>query len=226
VVRIVVTGQAEHHQAAERGTVHLRVASTQDSADDAVEHVASRHAQIITQTKALVAEGSATYWSAGNVVAGACHEWLKPKPDQDAVKVLRFRAAADVRIKFRDFGALARFCVAFAVYPEIQIGSVDWALTDVRRKQLIPEVRSAAALDAASRAQAYADTLGLGPVRLVAMYEEGLRPDISHYAPSGPRGPFGGRTGSTGETAPELAVQPEDITITATVTADFDADPM
>lgn len=225
MARIVVTGQAEHHQAAERGTLHLRIAVTEDSADQAVQNAAACHAEVVGRVKTLVAQGAVTWWSAGNVVAGAFYEWHKPNPNQDAVRILRFRALADLRVRFSDFEALARFSVAVA-HPEVEIGAVDWALTEARRNQIVPEVRAAAALDAVRRAQEYADGLGLGTVRLVTMYEEGLRPDVSHV--SGSAVPtYSVRAGGVGGGgSPELVVQPEDITVTVTVTADFDADPV
>lgn len=224
MVRIVVVGKAEHHQAAERGTLHLQVRVMDESADKAVERATVRHNEVVARVKGLVEVGAVTWWSAGHVLAGAFYEWHKPSPDVDSVKVLRFHAMARLKIKFCDFEALARFSTTVAKSPDVEVGLVDWALTEVRRNQIVPKVRATAALDATRRAQEYADGLGLGPVRLVALYDEGLRPDVGINTEASTYGTRGERLAG-GRGNPEPTIQPEDVTITTTVTADFDADP-
>lgn len=223
--RIVVTGRSEHHQPAERGTVHLGVDVADATAEEAVARAGRAHAAVVAEVRALATSGAVTWWSAENVVAAPFYEWHKPYPDRDGVRRLRHRAAATLQVKFRDAAALAAFSAHVATAPDVQVGHVEWALTEARRTELEAAARAGAVRDAVRRAQQYADALGLGPVRLVALYDEGLRPGVDgggagQMFVASMRSPGGG-PGDGGE----LAVRPQDITVVVTVTADFDADP-
>lgn len=219
--RIVVSGHSSFHAPAERGTVRIGVGLIGDQREAVLQRAGQLHTLVAEQARQHVEAGRATWWGADNVVASVREEWLKPQPHLDAVKVRRFWAGADVRVKFRDFAALASWCTQVALLEGVSIGAVTWALTDARREGLVRQVRTQAAQDAAVRAQAFADALGLGPVRLVTLFEDGLRPDVGEVAAV-----LGvtGRAYAASSNADGFQVRPEDIEVSATVTADFDAD--
>lgn len=218
--RIVVTGHASRELPAERGTVRVRLGLIGDRREEVLTQATRLHVLVAELAKAQVAQGAATWWSAGNVIAAAREEWVKPKPNVDAVTVVRFWAGADLQVKFRDFGALADWSTLVAQHEGVAVGSVEWALTESHRTSVVEEVRTAAAQDAVLRAGAYARSLGLGPVRLVALYEDGLRPHVGTTAGFGQSMRLGGSASPAGG----IELRPEDIEVTATVTADFDAD--
>ena len=75
---------------------------------------------------------------------------------------------------------------AHLVRPGASIAGIDWALTAARREQLIGQVRRAAVQDAVAKAQAYADAVGAGTVRVVAIADAGMLGEGLHptQAPS------------------------------------------
>ena len=74
--------------------------------------------------------------------------------------------ASTWRSKFLDFQALSRWVGEHVADTEgFRLSRVEWALTKQRHDELAREVRSAAVEDAVTRAQQYADALGLGTGR-------------------------------------------------------------
>ncbi|MGH1563944.1 SIMPL domain-containing protein [Mumia sp. DW29H23] len=217
--KITVAGRATQNIPAERGTVRVTVAFRGQRREEVLSRTTEVHAWIVAQAKDRVTHRAATWWGSDQVSAAPYDEWIKPSAQEEKVKVTRFRASAVVQVKFRDFGALSAWVSEITVADGVTVNGVDWALTEVRRDAAVAEVRRDAARDAVDRAQAYADALGLGPVRLTAMYEEGLRPHVS------PGGGFSGvamraaaAPGSTGG----IELRPDDVEVTALVTADFE----
>ena len=79
--------------------------------------------------------------------------------------------------------------------------------------------------DAARRAQEYADALGLGPVRPVAVADAGmLSQGISPMGGSGPAAYLRMAAKDAGGGGAELELSPEDIEVSAEVDARFVAD--
>lgn len=218
---ITVAGRATQSHPAERGTVHVVVGFAGEDRADVMARCEQTHRSLVGQAKELVAEGAATWWGADQVVAFPYDEWIKPSAHKDQVKVRRFRADAAIHVKFADFAALSAWVAAITVEPGVSLRSIDWTLTEARRDRVVAEVRNQAALDSVTRAQAYADALGLGAVALVALYEDGLRPDV---VPGGAPGPgVAMRAAGASEGGGGFELRPDDIDVSAVVTADFEA---
>jgi uncharacterized protein YggE len=100
-----------------------------------------------------------------------------------------------------------------------RVGHVEWALTTDRRDDLLRGVRTEAVKDAARRAQQYADALGLGEVRPLAIADSGMLGTASRAGGGYEIAPVG-RAMSVGS-APEIEFEPEDIEVSATVDARF-----
>ncbi|MFD6092399.1 SIMPL domain-containing protein [Oerskovia sp. NPDC060338] len=94
------------------------------------------------------------------------------------------------------------------------------ALTDARRDSLQREVRADAARDSVERARAYAAALGYDDVRLLALFEDGLRPNVSGGVGGAGTSVRGAPPAPGGAKAFEM--RPDDIVVTAAVTADFE----
>ncbi len=216
-----VQGHATRHQPAERGTIRLTVQFRGENRASVLAHAARVHTDLVDRAKAHVASGAATWWGSQAVLAWAFDEWDKPSPNVDQVKVRRFRAGADAQVKFQDFAALAAWAAEVAAIEGVAVNGITWALTDARRDALQRDVRADAARDSVERARAYADALGYGDVRLLALFEDGLRPHVS-----GGGGGIGmsmrGAPPASGSTK-AFEMRPDDIVVTAAVTADFEA---
>ncbi|WP_370616612.1 SIMPL domain-containing protein [Mumia sp. Pv 4-285] len=217
--KITVAGRATQHIPAERGTLRLSVSFSAARREDVVTAAERAHGTLVAGAKDQVAGGAATWWGSDQVSAWTFDEWIKPSAQEEQVKVRRFRASAGVRVKFRDFGALSRWASKVALIDGVSVGGVDWALTDVRRDAAVAQVRASAARDAVARAQAYADALGLGAVRLAALYEEGLRP---HIAAGGGGVGVAMRAAAAPSGGGGMELRPDDIEVSCEVTADFE----
>ena len=84
-------------------------------------------------------------------------------------------ASVGVQVKFQDFAELSRWVGEHVTGTEgFRLSQVVWALTTKRREKLLKQVRTRAVKDAVRRAQQYADALGLGHVRPVAIADAGM----------------------------------------------------
>ncbi|HCX84805.1 MAG TPA: hypothetical protein DHV14_06665 [Micrococcales bacterium] len=219
MVRIAVTGHAERALPAERGTLRVEVSAVGDDRREVLERVTRTHTDLRAEAQAHVDSGAATWWGSHGVSSGQLIDW--EQRDGQQVKVRRFQARADVRVRFSDFTALAEWSVAVAEREDVEVAGITWDLTDSRRDSVIDDVRVDATRDALAKAFVFARAAGLGSPRLVALYEEGLRP-------GGDRPPVqpvmrsmamdsGGRGGG-------VELRPDDIELTVSVSADFEAD--
>lgn len=112
-----------------------------------------------------------TRWSARTIRTWSTRPW------NDAGKQLPLvhHAKVDLEVEFRDFTALSRWLAAHIDGTGgFRVGHVEWALTTDRRDDLLRGVRTEAVKDAARRAQQYADALGLGEVRPIAIADSGM----------------------------------------------------
>lgn len=215
----VVTGSATRYQPAERGTLRVKIAFDGDDRSAVLESASRTHARLVEQVKGHIASGAATWWGTQAVTAWPFDEWVKPKANVDAVKVRRVRAGCDLQVKFADFGALAQWASQIGALDGVSVIGIDWALTEKRRDGLVREVRTSAARESAERARAFAAALGYSDVRLVTLYEEGLRPNVDGARPVA-LATRGHAHDAGGASAVEL--RPDDIEISCTVTADYE----
>lgn len=220
MVHIAVTGRAERKLPAERGTLSVEVVVTGEDRREVLARVTAAHAELVVEAAAHAASGAATWWGAQDVSAGVIWEWT-PTPRGESERVRRFQAQCGVQVRFADFAALGTWAVAVAEREDHQVGSIRWDLTDSRRDDVIDEVRTEATRDALAKAAVYATAAGLGAPRLVALYEDGLRPGGS----DGPRpvamarmmaADSGGGAGIT--------LRPADIELAVSLSVDVEAD--
>jgi uncharacterized protein YggE len=213
---ITVRGSFAAFQQPERATVHAHIAY--DGADP--ESVYDQVARDLETVKASVAplhdaeRGPVTRWSAEQLRTWSSRPW-----NQDGEQLpLVHHAGVDVAIKFLDFQALSRWVGEHVAGTEgFAVSSVEWALTKRRHDELSREVRSAAVQDAVTRAQQYADALGLGQVEPVALSDVGMlrvEAPLIHAMPS---------RMSASRSAPDVELVPRDIEVSAEVDARFSA---
>lgn len=212
---VTVRGRHEAMLPPERATVRLRVAV--DGPDAAQVGGACAHAaQLVCASIAPLHapdRGPVTWFALDQVRTSAHRPW-----NQDGVQLpLVHTALAQAQVKFSDVAALGTWLGHVRGIDGVAVDGIDWALTATRRAQVVAEVRRAAVLDARTRAQAYADALGLGEVRVVALAEAGMLE--RGLAPTGTGAVAFSRGASGGEV--EVTLVPEDVTISAEVDARF-----
>lgn len=212
-ITLAVHGDATIHHPAERGTVRAVLSFDGIDREPIVRATTALHERITAAAAAHQQSGAATWWSADRVAFSAYKEWTKNVPKQ------RFRAGATVEVKFRDFAALSAWVTELGETDGVA-AHVTWALTEVTRVDLERRVRIDAVQEALRRATDYAASLERPAPRLVAVYEPGLRPGTgSGGGPDGMSSRMMMAGAPTGEQSIEL--KPEDIAVSASVTADF-----
>lgn len=160
--------------------------------------------------------GAVTWWSTQQVRTWANRPWNKDGKQLPLVH----HARVGVEVKFRDFARLGQWVSQHvAGTAGFSLDGVTWALTEDKRADLQRTVRTRAVQDAARRAQEYADALGLGPLRPVALADAGMLGqglDPHHVgAVAFARGAAGSAGGG------ELQLVPEDIEVSSQVDARF-----
>lgn len=216
---ITVQGTYESFHPAERATVSVAVGF--EGADRG--QVVARTTQ---GTAALVAgiqdrhdpEAGPITWHATDRIRVWSQRPFNNKGEQ---KPVVHHAVTTTRAKFRDLDELARWVERAATHPGVRIDGLEWTLTERTRHDLVAGVRTRAVEEARAKAQAYADALGLGPVRCVAVADPGMLGDHSSaQSPGAPvafaRAAAGGREEPGG-----LSFTPEDLAVAATVDARF-----
>jgi hypothetical protein len=215
---ITVRGTFSTFQAPERATVHATIAFE----GPAMEPVYDRVARDLDAVKASVTplktgdHGPVTWWSAQQLRTWSNRPWNK-----DGIQMpLVHHASVGIEVKFRDFASLSRWVGNHIANTDgFRVASIEWALTSKRHKELQRQVRIRAVEDAVVKAREYAEALGLGTIRPIAIADAGmlganLHPerDVSS-ASLRMAAPMGG--------APEIELRPEDIEVSCAVDARF-----
>jgi uncharacterized protein len=214
---ITVRGSYSAFQPPERGTVHASIAYE----GPAMEPVYDRVARDLESVKASIIpmksddQGAVTWWSAEQLRTWSNRPWNK---DGKQLPLLHHASVA-VEVKFRDFAALSRWVGEHTANTEgFRVSSVQWALTVNRREALLKEVRTRAVQDAVRRAQQYADALGLGEIRPVAIADAGMLG--AHLNPEGGHGAAFMRAAAASGGA-EVELVPEHLEVAAAVDVRF-----
>ena len=215
---ITVRGSFTAFQAPERATVHATVAFE----GPAMEPVYDRVARDLEAVKASVTplkagdHGPVTWWSAEQLRTWSNRPWNK----DGAQLPLVHHASVGIEVKFRDFSALSRWVGQHVANTDgFRVSHVEWALTSKRRTELLRQVRTRAVEDAVLRAQQYADALGLGKIRPVAIADAGMLGPSLH--PEGGVGAAHLRAAAAPAGGAEVELIPEHIEVSAAVDARF-----
>jgi hypothetical protein len=159
--------------------------------------------------------GPITWWSSDSVQV-----WITTPWNADGVQLPGvFHSRLGFTVTFSDFEAMARWIEAVAVLDGASVDGISWALTEARTTAATAEVRSRAVKDAVAKASVYAQSIGLGSVRAVALADPGMLGDQVGTSPSSLDTPSM-RMMAAGA-APELSLTPRDIEVEAVVDARF-----
>jgi uncharacterized protein YggE len=166
-------------------------------------------------------ESAPTTWSA--VLPIGTRSW-RPWSDKGAVLPMRHAASAMLKVKFRDFRALAGFADTWGGVDGVTLGGVEWTLTEGEQKRVEQEVLAGAVAQARERAQVLATAAGGGPVRCVEIADPGMLPERSFGG--GPPMAYAMRSGKAMDTGggEGIEIAPQDVEVEAVVHARFVAD--
>lgn len=191
-----------------------------------MEPVYDRLARVLEAVKASILPlhnpdgGPITWWSAQQLRTWSHRPWNKDGVQMPPVH----HAAVNLEVKFSDFAALSRWVADHTIDSDgFRVSRVAWALTERRRDELRKQVHVEAVRDAVTRAQHYAEALGIGPIRPIAIADAGMLGTNLHpeSAPTASylRAGFAEPAGAGG--GPQVEFTPQDIEVAAAVDARF-----
>jgi len=216
-VQITVRGSYTAYAPPERGTVHARVGIEGPAAENVYAH-AARAAQELGGDIGNLHDptaGPVTWWSSGQLRTWAHRPW-----NQDGKQLpLVHHAEVTFAVKFSDFAQLSAFATRAVATTGVTVERIEWALTEARKASMTGDVRARAVRDARDKAQAYADALELGPVRVVALADAGMLGDGLHPSGDGGMRTFGRSAGAAG--GADVQFVPDDISVAVQVDARF-----
>ncbi|MFD1713936.1 SIMPL domain-containing protein [Amnibacterium flavum] len=210
MVDISVAGEATTHVPAERGTPRLTVSIEGPDRAAVLARASELHHDLSEQARQQVGSGAATRWTADSIWVRSEDRYIKDSDTPVRTEV----ATVDLTVRFRDFGAMSEWVEHTAAREGIQLGGVEWSLTDATLAEARSRVRVAAVRDAQDRARAYSDALGLQEVVLERVWEAGLRPGGDSGAPLL-------RKAFSATASASIDLKPADIEVSAAITADF-----
>lgn len=209
---------------AERATVHISAAFDGAKRDE----VFARATQAAADVTALITplhdetKGPVTWWSADRVNVWSDRPWN----NEGKRLPLVFHATIGIQAKFSDFDALSRLIEQVAVMDGVNVGGIDWDLTDDRRAAVIADVRRDAIADAVQKAATYAAAAGLGTPAVIAVADPGMLGDAGGGGGIGPapyeRMAFKAQAMDAGGGA-GLNLSPQQIQVSSSVDVRFSA---
>jgi hypothetical protein len=164
-------------------------------------------------------DGPVTSWTAERL-----HTWSNRPWNKDGRQLpLVHHASVGVEATFRDFSALSQWIGEhIATIDGFRVERIGWSLISTRREELLKHARTQAVGDAVTRARQYADALGLGSIRPVAIADAGMLG--VELRPQDGAGSAYLRVGAASAAGPAVEFAPEDIEISAKVDARFAVD--
>lgn len=221
----IITVQGTHTAwfDAERATVHLSAAFDGPKRDD----VFTRATQAAADVTALItplhdeAKGPVTWWSSDRVSVWSDRPWN----NEGKRLPLVFHATLGIQAKFSDIDALSHVIEQAAVMDGVNVGGIDWDLTDDRRTAVIADVRRTAIADAVQKAATYASAAGLGSPAVIAVADPGMLGDGGSGGGIGPapyeRMAFKAQAMDAGGAS--LNLSPQQIQVSSSVDVRFSA---
>lgn len=120
---------------------------------------------------ALKDSGAVASWSANQLMTWSRRPWNQ---DGEILPLVHY-AAVRLEAKFQDFNALSKWVAECTLGIDgFEFDGVQWVLRPKRHAALVAQVQKAAMRDAVTRAQRYADAVGLGKVRPVNIADPGM----------------------------------------------------
>src|SRR5436190_14404406 len=164
-LEINVTGVSTIHRHAERGSMSITVMSegpVQETVSEEVTSTNNRLQQMFKTLAPKTATGEATPDAPVTVFSiGSIRSWSEIPYDKDRQpRPRQYYASSSFQVIFRDLDRLGEMASVLFAMPHVQIGSIQWRLTDQTRESLSTQSRKEAMLDAIQKARDYAEVVG------------------------------------------------------------------
>ncbi|MCU1507784.1 MAG: hypothetical protein JWQ12_49 [Glaciihabitans sp.] len=211
---ITVRGEFTERYAAERALVTLTV-TFEGAKRGPVFDRATNASQMVRggiETRHEAKAGPVVWWASDAINVWSSKPWNSEGKQLAPV----FHASVGFRVRISNFAELATWIEEVAALDGVTIDGIEWELTDPRRTAVIAEVRSRAVKDAVSKATVFAQSIGLGTVRAIALADPGMLGDQSSTTGSDYDGRLMASRGGG-----ELSFKPEHIEVSASVDARF-----
>lgn len=215
-----VSGTAERYAAPERAIVHIRVGATSLEKGEAYRGVVNIHNGLVALADDFKSTAAATWFDASAPSTYSYQEhWVPDGEDAEPQTRMRYAASSRVSVKFQDFEKMGEWLAELSEQELISV-SVEWKLTDETRKQLQKEIRGEAVANARELAEDYArgDGVVIDAAHRMALLS--VSDNDSHYG--GPSPLRGASAMKVGSAAPVAAMSPEEIRVSANITAVFE----
>lgn len=217
-MQITVSAQARASLPPERATVHMDLAFEGGDKQQVLSQttiLAQEFSQEVDRLKTTTP--SPTTWSA--ILPIATRSW-RPWSQDGVTLPLRHGARSPVKLKFRDFTALASFVDRWGGRDGVTIHGVEWTLTEDRRVLESDRILGEAVRNAMQRAAVMARAAGAGDVEVLEIADPGFlqRPtSTAEFDGVAVRSAMGGAL-NPGQ---GVDLQPEDVEMVAVVDARF-----
>lgn len=212
-IDITVRGSHTVRLPPERAAVTLGVAVDADDKVAAYRDVAASADQVRSAIEALhdPRHGPVVSWASEQI-----HTWSTRPWNQDGkVLPLVHHARVTFTAQFADFAALSELIAETSDLAGASVVGIEWSLTDAHHLEVVADVRRTAVLDAVAKAQAYADAVDAGPIRVVAIADAGMLGNGLHPT-QGPSPKFARMAAGAAEAAP-VELTPDDIAVSVDV---------
>lgn len=214
-VLIKVRGSHSVEVAPERGVVSAEVRFDGPAPEPVMEQLRRGLHGVRTELERLEQEGAIKRLVIQRARTSAERPWHKDGKQLPLVH----RATVGLWAEFVDFKALATWVGRTAGDEGLRVDHVSWQLTKESRLKVEREVRQEAVRQAKVRAQDYADALDLGPVVVRSINDVGVSHQVA-YA-SAAMDMEMASAGARKSAAPDLAFDPDDVSVYAEVEAAF-----
>lgn len=205
LMKITVAGTATRAFYPERAVLRIGVSFQGDNQIEVRENATETAKKISDMIEAQKSENpSPVTWSTVDPVGNS--SWRDHETKQRV-----HQAVTSIQVRYKDFDALSDMIDWCGRLEGVEIEGVDWELSQKTRRNSREAILTDAVRDARERAQVMASAAGGGTVTFVSISDRGY--DSS-------RGEFAMRAMNYGG---GLKLMPEDIEVSATVTAEFDA---
>jgi uncharacterized protein len=202
----------------ERGVVSAEVRFDGASPEPVMERLQRGLHGVRAELERLEQEGAIERFFVQRVRTSAERPWHR-----DGKRLpLVHRASVGLAVEFIDFTALATWVGRTAGDEGLRVHHVSWQLTKDSRLKVERDVRQEAVRQAKVRAQDYADALDLGPVAVRSINDVGVsREETYALAAMARQAVPEAEFADAAAAAPDLAFDPEDISVFAEVEAAF-----
>jgi uncharacterized protein len=217
---ITVQGSYSTYYPAERATVTLSVHFESDTRDGVFDSATSSAATVRESIADMhdSQSGPITWWSSDMVQVWSEKPWSNTGEQLPLI----YHARINFSAKFSDFEALARWVEETAAIDGVTVSHIAWDLTESRKTALTAEVRSRAVKDAVAKASVYAQSIGLGQVKAIALADPGMLGSEASGAGELHRARMSkAALMAAGEGVSELSLKPEEIEVASVVDARF-----